>query len=90
VSESGESKSLFLSAYDVYKLSLTYTHKKIERWGYRKGSTIKSIVCFSGKPGLNYQHLYGDPSPVPGDLILCSGLCGHSTHMQSTLTLKIK
>ena len=67
---------------------------KIERWVYRNGSTVKSSVSSSREPGLNYQYIYiyiyGGPSPVPGDLILCSVFSGHRIHMQNTLTLKIK
>jgi hypothetical protein len=37
-----------------------------------------------------YIYIYGGPSPVPGDLILCSVFSGHRIHMQNTLTLKIK
>jgi hypothetical protein len=47
VSDSGESISIFLPAYDVYKHSLTYTHKK-----FKDGATERAqqLRAFSALP----------------------------------------
>jgi hypothetical protein len=43
VSDSGESKSLFLSPYDVYKLSLTYTHKKLKDRATERAQQLRAL-----------------------------------------------
>jgi hypothetical protein len=68
----------------------SFIHIKIKCRGYRNGPVVENTGCFSKGPRFDSQHPHdgSEPSetPVPGALMLSSGLCGHQPHMHGIQT----